>query len=213
MKNKMNMHFFEFDTLKKQLEELRPLHQVAFAAACCERMLPNYNAFCRQVDWGDPHVPRNALDEVWQILAGKPVDATRIEQLIEDCGREDIFPGDLDFGDDCLESQEALQSIIYTLAACLDSTTQRIVKVAKSTRYTIETHIPYRDDTFDVTWEKDGEETFCEAIANHPLAVREMAKETEDLRRLKETEILDKDFLEWLRTSFDNDGKSLIDLG
>ena len=102
------MNFFEFYTLEKELEILPPFHQVAFAAACCERLLPNYNAFCRQVDWGDPSVPRNALDEVWQILAGKRVDATKIEQLIEACGDEHIFPDDLDFGGQyCMEAQEA----------------------------------------------------------------------------------------------------------
>jgi uncharacterized protein len=39
-----------------------------------------------------------------------------------------------------------------------------------------------------------------------------MAKQSEDLQRLKQAEELDRDFVEWLRTSFDNDGKSLIDL-
>ena len=67
----MNMHFFEFDTLEQQLENLPGLHRVAFAAACCERMLPNYSAFCRMYDLGNPSVLRNALDEVWEILQGK----------------------------------------------------------------------------------------------------------------------------------------------
>ncbi len=52
-----------------------------------------------------------------------------------------------------------------------------------------------------------------QAIACHPLAVREMAKQSKDLRFLKQAEKLNPDFVEWLRTSFDNDGKSLIDLG
>ncbi|HAG81307.1 MAG TPA: hypothetical protein DCL61_09060, partial [Cyanobacteria bacterium UBA12227] len=77
----MNHQFFEFDTLAQELEGLSPIHRVAFAAACCERMLPNYNTFCRQVDWGDPSVPRKALDEVWQILQGKPASAVRVEQF------------------------------------------------------------------------------------------------------------------------------------
>ncbi|HAJ63145.1 MAG TPA: DUF416 domain-containing protein [Cyanobacteria bacterium UBA8543] len=208
----MKLQFFKFDTLKKELERLSTHHRVAFAASCCERMLPNYNHFCRQVEWGNRSVPRTALDEIWQILQGKPADAARVSQLREDCGREDIFPDSLDFGDDCLEAQEALIALRATLKACVDPSVQRIVEVAKSARYTIETHIPYRDITFNVTQEKDGEEKFYEAIAAHPLAVREIAKETEDLQRLKETETLDRDFLEWLRTSFDNNGKSLIDL-
>ncbi|MGE5658460.1 MAG: DUF416 family protein [Actinomycetota bacterium] len=49
-------------------------------------------------------------------------------------------------------------------------------------------------------------------LANHPLTIRERTKQNEDLRCLKEIETLDRDFLEWLRTSFDNAGRSLIDL-
>ena len=48
---------------------------------------------------------------------------------------------------------------------------------------------------------------------NHPLLIREIAKQNEDLQRLQETQTLDREFLEWLRTSFDNDGKSNVDLG
>jgi uncharacterized protein len=38
-----------------------------------------------------------------------------------------------------------------------------------------------------------------------------MAKENEDLQRLKEVETLEPEFLQWLRTSFDNSGKSIMD--
>ena len=202
----MDMYFFEFDTLEKELSELTQFHKIAFAASCCERMIPNYNAFSRMYNWGNPNVARTALDEVWQILEGKPIDPAKIEQLIEACGDEHIFPDDLDFGGQyCMEAQEALQSIIYTLCEFIKPTLMDIVKIAKSARTTIEAHI---DSVF-----KPGQNKSENDIAFHPLAVREMAKEAEDLQRLKETEILDRDFLEWLRTSFDNDGKSLIDLG
>ena len=39
-----------------------------------------------------------------------------------------------------------------------------------------------------------------------------MAKQSEDLQCLKEIPTLNREILDWLRTSFDNDGKSLIDL-
>jgi hypothetical protein len=210
----MDMYFFEFDILEKELSELPQFHQVAFVASCCERMLPNYNAFCHIYDWGDPNLARTALDEVWQMLQGKPVEEVIIEQLIEACGSEDIFPSDLDFGGEyCTEAQDALQALIYTLCVLREPNLQYILKVVKSARRTIEAFIPDSESSFNVDWKKDGIEKYKEAIASHPFAVREIAKEAEDLQRLKETEILDRDFLEWLRTSFDNDGKSLIDLG
>ena len=209
----MNQQLFEFDTLEKKLLELPPFHQVAFAASCCERMLPNYNAFSRMYSWGDPSVPRTALDEVWQILQGKPINTSLVHQLKEDCGREDVFPDSLDFDDYCFEAQEALIAIRSTLATCLSSNSEIIISITKNARNTIELFIPFQDESFNISSEKDGSETFKSAIASHPLAVREMAKEADDLQRLKEAKVLDKDFLEWLRNSFDNEGKSLIDLG
>ncbi|MEG3930438.1 DUF416 family protein [Microcoleus sp. T3_B1] len=206
------MHFFEFDTLEQELEKLPVFHRLAFAAACCERMLPNYNAFCRMYDFGDPSVLRNALDEVWQILQGKPIDELRIERLINNCGSDNIAPDSLDFGGDSYKSLQLIDAICTTLRACSEAATREIVRIVEYARNTIEFYVACEDEFFNVSREQDGREKFIAAIACHPFAVREMAKETEDLQRLKETETLDKDFLEWLRTSSHNNGKSLIDL-
>ncbi|MEH1797513.1 MULTISPECIES: DUF416 family protein [unclassified Nostoc] len=50
------------------------------------------------------------------------------------------------------------------------------------------------------------------ALANHPFTVREMAKQSEDLQHLQETPTLTTEFLQRLRTSSENGGKSLLDL-
>lgn len=207
----MNLNFYEFDALEKELEGLPPLHRIAFAASCCERLLPNYNAFYRLENWGDPSVLRTALNEVWQILQGKPVDAALIRRLIKDC--EDVIPDSDDFGGlSDMEAQEAAIAICNTLEACLNPTPQQIIRVANCVTNTIDAFVPHGDKSFNVSESKVGLKKLEEAIASHPLAVREMAKQSEDLRLLKQAEKLDPDFLEWLRTSFDNDGKSLIDL-
>ena len=78
----MNLHLYKFDALEKELERLPPLYRIAFAASCCERLLPNYNAFSCMENLGDPSVLRNALNEVWQILQGKPVDAAFNSSII-----------------------------------------------------------------------------------------------------------------------------------
>jgi uncharacterized protein YjaG (DUF416 family) len=210
----MNLHFFDLEALKQELKELPPLHRVAFAASICERLLPNYNAFSRMENWGDPSVPRKALDEVWQILEGKPADVAKVRQLREDCGRENVCPDSDEFYDSyyVFEAQEALLALRATLLAYLDSDLQNIIWVVQGARFnTIELFIRARDESFNASQYKDRKNEL-EAIANHPLAVREMAKENEDLQRLKDTETLDSDFLEWLRTSFNNGGRSTIDV-
>lgn len=210
----MKQPFFDLDALEQELRQLSPLHQVAFAASICERMLPNYNAFSRMENWGNPSVPRKALDEIWQLLQGKPADVAKVRQLREDCGREDVFPEEDDFVDSyyVFEAQEALFALRATLLAYLDSNLQNIIQVVKCARFnTIESFIIARDKSFQANPHEDELEVIAEAIARHPLAVREMAKENEDLQRLKEIETLEPSFLEWLRTSFDTDGKSIID--
>jgi Protein of unknown function (DUF416) len=51
-----------------------------------------------------------------------------------------------------------------------------------------------------------------EEISNHPFTLREIAKQTEDLQKLREADRLSPELLEWLRTSSYNNAKSLIDL-
>jgi uncharacterized protein len=213
VKARINLNFFDYESLEKELATLPLFYQIAFAAACCERMLPNYNYFFRLENFGNPEIPRAALDEIWQhLIEEKTIEPDRVEQLIEDCGNEDIFPDSLDYGATCNEALETLQALIYTIDSFREPSIDQIIKVAQHARNIIEAYVPDSGEPYNVTWEKDGEEKYCRTIASHPFAVRELAKESEDLQRLKQAQTLDRDLLEWLRTSFNNDGKSLIDL-
>ena len=110
------------------------------------------------------------------------------------------------------EAQEALFAIRSTLQACLNpNCLEFIIQVVKGARFnTVELFIYARDEFFNARQYKDQKDKF-DAVPSHPLAFREMFKEYEDLQRLKEMKTLDYNFIEWLRTSFDNDGKSIID--
>jgi uncharacterized protein len=213
VKARIHLNFFDYESLEKELKKLHLFHQIAFAAACCERMLPNYNYFCRLENFGNPDFPRAVLNEIWQNLEqGTSVDTSRAQSLIDEFDNDDIFPDDLDYGGQyCYEAQEALLGIINVLGAFTDFKVDLISSVARHARNTIEVSIPDQE-SFNVNRERDGKEKFRKAIANHPWTVRELAKETEDLQRLKQAQTLDRELLEWLRTSFNNDGKSLIDL-
>jgi uncharacterized protein len=134
----MNLRFYDFETLEKELEGLPGLHRIAFAAACCERLLPNYNVFAREESWGAPSIFRNALNEIWQILQGKPVDVATIQQLRNACDSDDIIPHSDDFSGYVAEAQEAAIAIYTTLDACIEPTLERIVKVAECVAFTIE---------------------------------------------------------------------------
>ena len=196
----MELEFFEYDILEQELAKLPRFHRVAFAASCCERILPVYNFFCKMYhDSGDPRILRTALDEVWQILQGKPIDAAIIEQFFYDLSQEDIFPNDLDYASvECFWAKVAVLAISYTLQLILEHNLQLIIWIVKQARDMIE--IKIGEDEYD---EED--------IVSHHFAIREIAKETEDLEQLKLNPTLEPDFIEWLRTSSYNGGKSLID--
>ncbi|MGB3510996.1 MAG: DUF416 family protein [Microcoleaceae cyanobacterium] len=200
----MNLNFYDFEYLETELEKLPPLHRIAFAASGCERLLPNYNAFSREENWGDPSILTKTLDEIWQIIGGKPLNVATIEQLKFDTTSNDIVPHSEDFAGYCGIAQEACSTIYYTLDACINPTTNTIIKVAEYLAAGIEL---FQDWNIDM----DAPE-YIEIIARHPFAIREMEKQNEDLQRLKETETLEAELLEWLRTTSHNNGKSLIDL-
>lgn len=186
------------------MEKLPSLHRIAFAASCCERLISNYTAFYKQQAWGNPVILRKALDEIWEILQGKPLDRATVNKLRRECSSDEIVPHSDDFGGYVGEAQYAALAICYTLDACLDMTGQRVVKVAELVAFTIEGFYDWDESL--------ATKEYIETIARHPFAVREMAKQNEDLYKLKQVDVLESDFIEWLRNSFDNKGKSVIDL-
>lgn len=80
----MNLDFYDFSTLEKEIEKLPSERRVAFAASICERLIYNYDVFYLEEGWGNPAAQRAALDEVWQILREKTADTKIIGKLLEE---------------------------------------------------------------------------------------------------------------------------------
>ncbi len=64
---------FDEQQLTRDLVALPASHRVAFAASCCERLVPNYQAFALMEDWGNPRLLRRALDAAWKTAEGIPL--------------------------------------------------------------------------------------------------------------------------------------------
>ncbi|MBH8573199.1 DUF416 family protein [Nostocaceae cyanobacterium CENA369] len=86
------------------------------------------------------------------------------------------------------------------------------MSVAEEIHETLFEYIDYLCQCEDEYSEDMSHEELVEIVSNHPFTVREMAKQSEDLQRLRETPTLTAEFLQWLRTSSENGGKSLLDL-
>lgn len=199
------------DSLKQEIAQLPHLHAVAFAASVCERMLPMYNKFSQMEKWGRPSLLREALDEVWLILQEKPTDLSKIRQLIEELDGENVCPdSESDYFCDApylFEAQFTISAIYCTLKAIITADFGYIIGVVDTARFeTIDGFISQKDKLYQV---KD-RQYVMESIATDPLAKQEMAKEMEDLERLKNDDKLSPTLLDWLRTT--SNGKSIIKL-
>lgn len=209
----MTIELYKTDILEKELEALPPFHQLAFAAACCERLLPNYYIFAREESRTDQKLLRKALDEVWQILLKKELDINTIRQLILKC--DEIFSDEEDTYDGTYgnEALKAYAAIYYTLEFCLEQNNRQLLLIVSQIKNTLYEYLQWRfhEEQYPY-WDEKPLSEQKEIIAAHPLSVREMVIQAEHLQRLKKQTYLDHDFLEWLRISSYNEGKSLLDL-
>jgi uncharacterized protein YjaG (DUF416 family) len=208
----MNLVFFQLDTLQEILETIPPFHRVAFAASICERMLPIYELFSQEESWGDSTVLRNALDEIWQVLLKKQADAEKIEELTKACDQQALHADYVRHSDLNYEAQQTVSAVCFTLEACLEPTSIKVLDVAQCVEETIYGFLTLKKFDDDESWLKKSSEELENYVASDPLAVQEIAKQKQDLQRLKQVETLDRDFLEWLQISSSNNGKSLIEL-
>ncbi|MBZ8180548.1 YjaG family protein [Oscillatoria salina IIICB1] len=209
----MGLYSDRIKSLKVEIEKLSPLHRIAFAASCCERLLPNCYIFTREEGQGNPSPLRTALDEVWHILEGKVTKKETIQLLLTDCEKA-IVPSDYVLESRySAESHLAIVAISKTLKACLSkNNVEDIFKVIEVVGDTIFGFLDIDKEITDPDWLQKSWEEEIEEISNHPFTLREIAKQNEDLQKLKEAETLEPKLLEWLRTTSYNNDKSLIDL-
>ncbi len=182
-------------SIKKKLETIPSKHRLAFCAAISQRMLPVYNTFAKEEGLGQPELFQIALDEIWQILAGKLFEIDKLKQLLESCDK--AYPKTEDYytSEWALDAQGAGIVICYTLEYAIEQNIRYAGQALTAAHHYIFEHL---DALIAENEDILGEELLkkrSELIVNHPLTIREMKKENEDFQRLKETKILDRKFL------------------
>lgn len=197
------MDRFDADELKSRLAAMFVLCRVAFAASCCERLLPNYVKFSETVNWGNPAILRSGLGEVWESLEGGTFDIERITGLIKEC--DEVLPDTEDF--DSLYTSAALDAgtaVLDTLECCFDGDPKHAVDVATFSRDTVDMFIRNR-----YAIESDPQSELI--VANHPLMIKELKRQSEDLQTLSETRIFDAQFVRLFRGIATTRGSSIMD--
>ena len=190
------------DVVRARLEALPRNHRTAFAAACAERLLPNYAAFVRKEGWGSVSLLRGALTAVWRALEGKPFSKERIESLIQEVKQQ--IPDTEDFTSTYVSpALDAGAAVVHTLESLADGGVEPALLAASLAHDTVHMHLQslvgsdYADPSFD------------ERMYGQPLMMREMERQSRDLDLLSKAVSLTPEFLSEFR--MESEGKSNID--
>lgn len=172
---------------------------MAFAASCCERLIPNYQAFVQKEKWGDYDLLRSALDKVWSFLAEEKIEKAQTLKIIETC--EEIVPDTENFSSTFTSAAlDAATAIIATLEACISPDLSNIVSVASTAIDTLDMYLQEKLDIDPSDPELDTK------IYTNSLMVAEMEKQYQDLNFLKAKGKMTPLFLDELRQSNSNYG-------
>ncbi len=189
---------------------LPPKHRIAFAASCCERLLPNYHAFASTERWGEPTALRQALDEVWRFAAGAIVTEQRIDALVRAC--RSATP-DLDDFSSLLASLalDAAAAVVSTLECCLDGASKRVAEVSELAIASVDTFLNAVNDPDPGVHGAD--KAFDEWLRNAPLMRAELAHQRRDLIALQSAAVLERELLPALQRDSASAGLQLLARG
>jgi len=197
------MATFDEKQILEELNNISELHRIAFAASCCERMLPNYKKFVEVENWGDYDCFRNFLNQIWEHINGNYLTKEHIIIFMDKCF--EIGPDEEDFESVYTSYAIDLGSAIYhTLKYCLTSDTKNLLAVANAAINTVDLFVQekYNMDPNDPNLEFE--------ICNNELMQTEIVKQIDDLKLLANNANLDAMFVKLFRSKVE--GESNIDL-
>lgn len=183
---------FDPTILKRHLERMPVQKRIAFCAALCERMLPNYSEFSRETRWGSCSRLRAALDVVWDVALGAEHSSAELQSLIKECGELAPEPGEFrsPFTSAALDAATAISN---ALDCCIDGGVEECVENATLARDTIDVFLQNRGEV-DID-----DPQFERRIATHPLMQRELSRQLEDLEVLERAPRIDSSLSQWLK--------------
>lgn len=173
-------------------------HRIAFAASCCERLLPNYQAFWVMERWGNPRILRKAMDKVWAVPKDDNLSDLEVNELQSQCS--DVMPDTEDFTSFFAGlAINAVAAIIHTLIYCLNSDLNELLLVSRLSSESVENYLNAVNDPH--TGVHAAKKQFDDWILTAPLLHAEVEKQKQDLEILSSSTDLTTTLIESLRLS------------
>jgi len=183
---------FDEAAILRRLRPLAPWARLAFLLSLTERLVPNYVAFSKHHDWGEPEVLQRALDLGWKCLAGQTVERSELEACLARC--EEVTPDMDDFqAGHASAGLDAAVCCASVLELLLEDDAQKVADAASLARDTVDMHVQDLESL-----PLSGPE-MEEKIIQHPLMQRELKRQREDLELLEKMERSDSAIAELVR--------------
>ena len=191
--------------LKKKLPQLGCAKSLAFAASCCERSLPNYEAFSSEQRWGNPEILREALDIVWRLITESTPAELKSHSIRLLKALKAVTPDTENFKSNLTSAAlDAATSVAEALDYVREGTVDHIVTISSLAQDTIYLFVQYKENV------NYSDNEFEKRITNHPLMVGELTKQQADVSTLESTHALLPEFLERFRQNATDGGRSSL---
>ncbi|MGE0454264.1 MAG: DUF416 family protein [Vicinamibacteria bacterium] len=164
--------------LASAIDGMPLVHQMAFAAACCERLLPNYRAFSEKENWGDWGALRTALDAVWRVIDGDTLAGAAIAHMRKAVSAATPTPGSSYSSSHTSAALDASAAVLELLSMCADGSAEHAIEVGALAREGIFMYLDARNPSDSASSHEDYD--------NHPLMRREAARQKADLDALRQ---------------------------
>lgn len=196
---------FDNKILINRLNKLADEKRLVFGALCCERLLPNYKAFQLDTGYGNYELLRDALDIMWLHIFDKKMTFDQIKKTISFC--ESIVPDSENFDSIMTASaQDACFAICSLFDYLLKNDVRNIVQVATFATDSVDLYIQEIENMDSADPELE------DKILRHHLMQMELTQQENDLKFLEQASFIDEAILSKLKSSWNNNGKSNLDL-
>ena len=188
----MVLPLFDRQILEDSLSQLRSLHQLAFGALCCERLLPSYEALQSEAGWGNVGSIKSAIDLAWSVCKGNKADPLKVKRLIRDC--ESVASS---FGD--FDSQYTTLAQNCAFAACslldymMEGSVCTVAQIASYTTDSVDLFIQEYDNMDPNAPDLE------QQILAHPLMQRELRNQLDDHEALRKIDKFTEETVSLLR--------------
>ncbi len=182
-------------------------YRLVYAAGICERLYPNYAAFCAETGSCDADRIRVILDDVWNSLKANEIYREEIDQYKQAC--EALAPDTEDFSTPLVSSALDVCSAIYILLDCMleNASPESLAQINGVSVDTVDMFIQsiesYEPSAMPI-------KSFDKNILQHPLMQRELSKQRADIEVLSKQETLSIEYIEEFRKKSLFEGKSNI---